>query len=154
MRLVKSLSEAAALRLVAARKVRPFSSVQELAERAALDRGDLEALAAAGAFAALSGNRHLAFWEVAGTERLPPGLAATDTSHPPGKPVRGVLELGARTGHSAEGQPLLPAPTEGIAPQRIRASAHSALATRILDVGEGWRELPIRRRLASAIWRG
>jgi error-prone DNA polymerase len=97
MRLVKSLSEAAALRLVAARKVRPFSSVQEIAERAALDRGDLEALAAAGAFAALSGNRHLAFWEVAGTERLP----------------RGVLELGSRTGHSAEGQPLLPAPTEG-----------------------------------------
>jgi error-prone DNA polymerase len=120
MRLVKSLSEAAALRLVEARKVRPFSSVQELAERAALDRGDLEALAAAGAFAALSGNRHLAFWEVAGTERLPPALAAThtspsatDTSHPPGKPARGVLELGARTGHYAEGQPLLPAPTEG-----------------------------------------
>ena len=110
MRLVKSLSEAAALRLVAARKVRPFSSVQELAERAALDRGDLEALAAAGAFAALSGNRHLAFWEVAGTERVLPGLAAT---HPSGKPARGVLELGARTGHSAEGQPLLPAPTEG-----------------------------------------
>jgi error-prone DNA polymerase len=98
MRLVKSLSEAAALRLVEARKVRSFSSVQELAERAALDRGDLEALAAAGAFAALSGNRHLAFWEVAGTERLP---------------ARGVLELGSRTGHSAEGQPLLPAPTEG-----------------------------------------
>jgi DNA polymerase-3 subunit alpha len=106
MRLVKSLSEAGAKRLVEARKERPFASVQELAERAALDRGDLEALAAAGAFAALSGNRHLAFWEVAGTERVPPLPAA-------GKPARGVLELGARTGHSAEGQPLLPAPTEG-----------------------------------------
>jgi len=97
MRLVKSLSEAAAKRLVEAREERPFSSVQDLAERAALDRGDLEALAAAGAFASLSGNRHLAFWEVAGTERFSPG----------------VLELGARTGHSAEGQPLLRAPTEG-----------------------------------------
>jgi error-prone DNA polymerase len=105
MRLVKSLSEAGAKRLVEARKERPFASVQELAERAALDRGDLEALAAAGAFAALSGNRHLAFWEVAGTERVPSPSAA--------KPARGVLELGARTGHSAEGQPLLPAPTEG-----------------------------------------
>jgi error-prone DNA polymerase len=105
MRLVKSLSEAGARRVVEARKDRPFSSVQELAERAALDRGDLEALAAAGAFAELSGNRHLAFWEVAGTERVP--------SLPPGKSARGVLELGARTGHSAEGQPLLPAPTEG-----------------------------------------
>jgi error-prone DNA polymerase len=80
--------------------------VQDLAERAALDRGDLEALAAAGAFAALSGNRHLAFWEVAGTERSP-------RVPRPGVPVRGVLELGARTGHAAEGQPLLPAPTEG-----------------------------------------
>jgi error-prone DNA polymerase len=27
--------------------------------------------------------------------------------------TRGVLELGARTGHDAEGEPLLPAPTEG-----------------------------------------
>jgi error-prone DNA polymerase len=98
MRLVKSLSELGAQRLVVARREGAFSSVQELAERAALDRGDLEALAAAGAFAALSGNRHLAFWEVAGTERIP---------------ARGVLELGARTGPSAEGQPLLPAPTEG-----------------------------------------
>jgi error-prone DNA polymerase len=106
MRLVKSLSEAGAQRLVAAREQRPFASVQDLAERASLDRGDLEALAAAGAFASLSGNRHLAFWEVAGTERALPVPG-------PGVLVRGVLELGARTGHSAEGQPLLPAPTEG-----------------------------------------
>src|SRR5580698_8652664 len=108
MRLVKSLSEAGALRLVEARRERPFASVQELAERAALDRGDLEALAAAGAFAALSGNRHLAFWEVAGIERV-----ASLASNASSQPVRGVLELGVRTGHSAEGQPLLPAPTEG-----------------------------------------
>ncbi|HVW69301.1 MAG TPA: error-prone DNA polymerase, partial [Steroidobacteraceae bacterium] len=104
MRLVKSLSEAGAARLVSAREQRPFASVQDLAERAVLDRGDLEALAAAGAFAALSGNRHLAFWEVAGTERVAPVVL-------PGGPAR--LELGARTGHFAEGQPLLPAPTEG-----------------------------------------
>ena len=98
MRMVKSLSEAGARRVVEARRQRPFASVQELAERAALDRGDLEALAAAGALAELSGNRHLAYWEVAGTERLSP----TE-----------VLELGTRTGHDAEGEPLLPAPTEG-----------------------------------------
>lgn len=104
MRLVKSLSEAGAARVVAARELRPFASVQDVAERAVLDRGDLEALAAAGAFAVLSGNRHLAFWEVAGTERAAPAASS-------GKPER--LELGARTGHSAEGQPLLPAPTEG-----------------------------------------
>jgi error-prone DNA polymerase len=28
-------------------------------------------------------------------------------------PARGVLELGARTGHGAEGEPMLPVPTEG-----------------------------------------
>jgi error-prone DNA polymerase len=105
MRLVKSLSEAGASRLVAARQERPFASVQDLTRRAALDRGDLEALAAAGAFASLSGNRHLAFWEVAGTERAPQAAR-------PGVPARGVLELGTGTGHLAEGQPLLPAPTE------------------------------------------
>jgi error-prone DNA polymerase len=107
MRMVKSLSEEGAKRVVDARRQRPFTSVQDLAERAALDRGDLEALAAAGAFAELSGNRHLAYWEVAGTESP---LAARS-------PAR-FLELGARTGHDAEGEPMLPAPTEG---QRIVA---------------------------------
>jgi error-prone DNA polymerase len=94
MRLVKSLSEAGAGRVVAARLERPFKSAQDLAARAALDRGDLEALAAAGALASLSGNRHLAFWEVAGTEWALP-LAPRN--------------LDAR---SAEGRPLLTAPSE------------------------------------------
>lgn len=91
LRLVKSLSQMGAERLIAARAVRPFASVPELATRAALDRGDLEALAAAGAFATLSGNRHLAFWEVAGTER--------------------PLPLAAPAG--VEGRPLLEKPSEG-----------------------------------------
>jgi error-prone DNA polymerase len=94
--MVKSLSLTGVDRLLDARRERPFTSVQDLAQRAALDRGDLEALAAAGAFAFLSGNRHLAFWEVAGTERPLP-LA------PPG----------ARAGSLEEGRPLLTAPTEG-----------------------------------------
>ena len=148
MRLVKSLSETGARRLVEARKQgqpvpagdslasrsvgrpmgQPFGSVQDLAARAGLDRGDLEALAAAGAFASLSGNRHLAFWEVAGTERAlatttkpgvsPQGISSLAArSSPLGipslaarSPVRGVLELDTGL---AEGQPLLPAPTEG-----------------------------------------
>jgi error-prone DNA polymerase len=96
LRLVKSLTEAGAARLIRARAAQPFTSVADLALRGALDRGDLEALAAAGAFAALSGNRHLAFWEVAGTERALP-LGLTDT--------RGMA--------AQEGRPLLSAPTEG-----------------------------------------
>jgi error-prone DNA polymerase len=96
LRLVKSLSQAGAERLITARTVRPFASVEDLAVRAGLDRGDLYALAAAGALAALSGNRHLAFWEVAGTERPLP-LAPAE----------------ALPASALEGRPLLTAPTEG-----------------------------------------
>jgi len=95
MRLVRSLSRAGADRITQARAVRAFASIQDMAQRGALDRGDLEALAAAGALAALSGNRHLAFWEVAGTEKALP-----------------LAPSGARGGKVEEGQPLLKAPTE------------------------------------------
>jgi error-prone DNA polymerase len=96
LRLVKSLSQSGVTRLLAARAQRPFASVPDLATRAALDRGDLEALAAAAALASLSGNRHLAFWEVAARERpLPLGFAP------------------ARRADLEEGRPLLAAPSEG-----------------------------------------
>ena len=94
LRLVKSLSRAGADRLIAARGARPFASVPDLATRAALVRTDLEALAAAGALASLSGNRHLAFWEVAGAEH-------------------GLPLAPAAAGGAAEGRPLLSSPTEG-----------------------------------------
>jgi len=100
LRLVKSLSHTGAERLIAARAVRPFDSVPELAARAGLDRGDLEALAAAGAFARLSGNRHMAFWEVAGAERPLP-LAAT------------AVQEGGEGVAFAEARPLLEKPSEG-----------------------------------------
>jgi intein/homing endonuclease len=101
MRMVKSLSQTGGQRVEAARAGRRFESVQDLARRAALDRGDLEALAAAGALAALSGNRHLAYWEVAGTERPLP-----------------LAPQSERSANLEEGRPLLEAPTEG---QRIVA---------------------------------
>lgn len=97
LRLVKSLSQSGADRLIEARRQQLFASVQDLAARAALDRGDLEALAAAGAFASLSGNRHLAFWEVAGAERpLPLEETLVDAPHQTHEPT-----------------PLLRKPTEG-----------------------------------------
>ena len=96
LRLVKSLSQAGATRLIAVRDARCFASVSDLAQRAGLDRGDLEALAAAGALAGLSGNRHLAFWEVAASERpLPLNFPS------------------ARRADLEEGRPLLAAPSEG-----------------------------------------
>ena len=65
LRLVKGIGEAAARRIVAAR---PFASVAELAEKAALSRGEVTALAAAGALASLTGHRRLAHWKAAGVE--------------------------------------------------------------------------------------
>ena len=96
LRLVKSLSEAGGMRIERAQSERRFSSVQDLCRRAALDRADLEALAAAGALASLSGNRHLAYWEVAGAEHPLP-----------------LAPSGERGGDVEEGRPLLEAPTEG-----------------------------------------
>jgi error-prone DNA polymerase len=95
LRLVRSLTQQGAERLMAARAARAFASVSDLAHRAALERRDLEALAAAGALAVLSGNRHLAFWEVAGFEPALP-LAAAD-------PLAMLVR---------EGRPLLGMPTE------------------------------------------
>ena len=68
LRLVKGFPEAAALRLVEARRAAGFDSVQSLALRARLDRRELGCLAAAGALTRLAGHRHRAAWQVAGVE--------------------------------------------------------------------------------------
>jgi error-prone DNA polymerase len=93
LRLVKHLSQEGAARLLAARAVRRFVSIADLAERAALDRRDLEALAAADALTQLSGHRHRAVWQVTGVEHALPLLPAATAVD--------------------EGIPLLRAPREG-----------------------------------------
>jgi error-prone DNA polymerase len=93
LRLVKHLSQDGALRLLAARHDAPFVTIADLAQRAALDRRDLEALAAADALFALSGHRHRAVWQVSGVERVLPLL-----------PVPTVVD---------EGVPMLRPPREG-----------------------------------------
>jgi error-prone DNA polymerase len=92
LRLVKGLSRQAALRLVEARGGRGFESVQDLAERAGLDRRELGCLAAAGVLGGFAGHRHRAAWNVAGVEA----------------PLPLMPEL-----RIAEGIPLLRAPREG-----------------------------------------
>src|SRR5450631_3347877 len=76
LRVVKHLSQEGAERLLAARALRAFVHVADLAERAALDRRDLEALAAADVLASLAGHRHRAVWQVSGVERALPLLPA------------------------------------------------------------------------------
>jgi error-prone DNA polymerase len=91
--LVKHLSQEGAARLLAARALRPFDGIDDLAERAALDKRDLQALAAADALARLTGHRHRAVWQVTGVESPLPLL-----------PAATVVD---------EGIPLLRAPREG-----------------------------------------
>jgi DNA polymerase III alpha subunit/intein/homing endonuclease len=90
--LVKGLSQAAGERLVAARRVQPFADVDDLARRAKLNGHDMQALAAAGALAGLSGHRRHALWDVAGVERMPALLAPAPFE---------------------ESEPVLDAPSEG-----------------------------------------
>jgi error-prone DNA polymerase len=73
--LVKGLSEVGGKRIAVARGSRPFDDVADLVRRAELNRHDIEALAAAGALAQLSGHRRRALWDVSGIERMPPLLA-------------------------------------------------------------------------------
>ena len=97
LRLVKSLSQAGGARLIVARSVQPFASVPVSRRAQRLIAPTSKHSPAAGAFASLSGDRHFAFWEVAGPERALP-LA----------PARR-----ARRKNLEEGRPLLAAPTEG-----------------------------------------
>lgn len=105
LRLVKGLARAGAARLTGARAAGPFGGLQDLARRAGLERGDLEALAAAGALAGLSGNRHLAFWDVAGVERPLPLEAANQRAWAAGAATLGTAPQ--------EPRPLIATPSEG-----------------------------------------
>ena len=76
LRLVSSLSAAAAGRIVKARAGSPFDSTEDLALRAELDQGDLKALAGADALAALSGHRRQQVWEASALKPAPGLLKA------------------------------------------------------------------------------
>ncbi|WHZ11195.1 MAG: DNA polymerase III subunit alpha [Burkholderiaceae bacterium] len=71
LRLVGSLSQTGAGRLVRARAQAPFASTEDLALRARLDRVDLDALAAADALISLSGHRRQQVWAAAAQQRAP-----------------------------------------------------------------------------------
>lgn len=72
LRLVRGLSEKAAMRLIAARESRPFHNVADMVRRASLIQSDADALAAADALCSLSSDRYRAFWEVSAVEKIPP----------------------------------------------------------------------------------
>jgi len=63
LRMVGGLHQDAAARLCAERGHRPFLDIQDLVERARLDRSSLKALTEAGALKALAGHRRRARWD-------------------------------------------------------------------------------------------
>ncbi len=80
LRMVKGLSIKGAQSLLAQRGTAPLLSVEDLAVKAKLNRGDLSALAAADALRGISGNRHQAHWQVAGVEASLPLLDPVSSS--------------------------------------------------------------------------
>ena len=70
---IKHLGHAGAVRLTTARKRQPFNSLEDLAHRANLDKGDLQALASADALSTLIHNhRRQAAWTAGGIEKTSP----------------------------------------------------------------------------------
>jgi error-prone DNA polymerase len=76
LRLVSGLNQTAAERIAHARTAASFTSTEDLALRAALDAGDLKALASADALMALSGHRRQQVWDAAALKIAPPLLKA------------------------------------------------------------------------------
>ena len=84
LRMIKGLARAAGERIAAARRDRPFDAVDDMATRARLDRGDLNALARADALHALAGHRRHAYWHTLGVmEPIALGAAAPAESTQP-----------------------------------------------------------------------
>ena len=96
--LVKGLSAQAALSIEEARRGGEFTSIQDLVFRSGLDRGDLEALAAADALRGLAGDRHRAFWQAAGVITAPRFMKASSAK---AGSVESVSEKGAFGASSA-----------------------------------------------------
>ncbi|HUH88024.1 MAG TPA: error-prone DNA polymerase [Pusillimonas sp.] len=90
---IKGLPEKTGLRIEAARAQGPFCDLHDLAQRAGLDRSDLDRLAAADALRAISGNRRQARWSAAS----PPlkGLLHSAPIHETDTPVLAAASEGS-----------------------------------------------------------
>ncbi|VTY38416.1 Error-prone DNA polymerase [Xylophilus ampelinus] len=71
MALIVGMREASARRIVEARKVAPFTNVEDLTRRAELDVHDLRCLSGADALRTSVGHRPNAVWEAVGVETKP-----------------------------------------------------------------------------------
>ena len=111
LRMVKGLSEEAGQRIVAERFRGEYTQVQDLFERAGLDRRELGVLASSGALQSLSGDRHRARWAVAGAEKpmpLFPNMARYEAAPLLRKPTEGqnIVADYRSTGLTLERHPI------------------------------------------------
>jgi error-prone DNA polymerase len=70
LRMISGLAEVEVQRLIEARHLQPFVSVQDMANRARLTRKALNVLADSGALGGLAGHRHAARWTASGVQKL------------------------------------------------------------------------------------
>ena len=151
LRLVSSLKQADGEAISAARQAAPFRDVPDLARRAQLDRGTMNALANADALRSLTTGRREAMWEAAGIEAPLPLSEARDDAKPrlPAETAgeQTVLDFAA-TGLSLRRHPL--------SLLRPRLHARGGVDTRVLNSARQgqWIRVPglvlVRQRPGSA----
>src|SRR5262245_44173647 len=113
LRYVKGLGEREGQRILQARSVAPFASLQDFARRTVLDEGSLGALSEAGAFDSLGIDRRTALWDVrrlAQAQKESLSLPSRERN-PRFKPLSDFEEVGwdyRRTSHSPRRHPLEP----------------------------------------------
>ncbi len=141
LRMLKSFNEAAGERVFQARQNRAFTSVQDLVERAGLDRGQTRALADGGALKGLAGHRARARWEALAARRQGDLLADCEireervTIRPPDR-QDSMLDDYASTGLSLDHHPAaLIRPRLGPGLKKARELPSLANDSRIQAVG-------------------
>jgi len=141
LRVIKGINESAAERIVRARNDQTFVSVQDLVERAALDRGQVRKLADGGALKGLAGHRGRARWEALAAQRqgdLLAGIGIREervTIQPPDRQSN-MLDDYASTGLSLDHHPAaLIRPQLGRGLRRARDLASIRNDTAIQAVG-------------------
>ncbi len=151
LRLVAGLKAEDGAVIMEARRAAPFRDVADLARRARLDRGAMDALARADALRSLTAGRRHALWDAAGVEAPLPLSEARDDATPDLPPETAgeetVLDYAA-TGLSLRRHPL------ALLRQRLRELG--AADTRALDAARQgrWIKVPglvlVRQRPGSA----
>ncbi|MGY6155701.1 error-prone DNA polymerase [Paraburkholderia graminis] len=130
LHLIKGLAQAAAERIMAARRDAPFTNVDDLARRAALTRRDLEALAAANALTSIAGHRREAWWAVTAQHIVPKLLrdapiAEAPLALPQADEAREIVDDYASLGLTLNRHPLALLRAR-LAKQRFRTAADLA----------------------------